>query len=199
MRGAVAVTGETAAPARAPLLQHHKRRNIAAAAVAQQQGLEPILGLPLEASPLQTAIMNNNNRRLGWSSTLEPQELLLLVDRVLGPNSPMWRLYRQQQQQRQNREQLLGHLTAETKPSSRAFNVGELAKLGEFSAALKLMEELAKQNHPEAFEMCATPHGGGRAWQAGCMCGMGIGEGLCVPMAQMSQRMSMSLYLSLLL
>ena len=86
-------------------------------------------------------------QRLG--PALEPKELHSLVDRSLGPSGTVWH----QQRQHQRQELLLQHLTAETKPSSLAYNVGALAKLGQFDAALKLMEDLAKSSNPEALAM----------------------------------------------
>ena len=91
--------------------------------------------------------------RFGWNSTLEPQELLLLVDRVLGPSGAIWQQHRRQQQQ-QKLEDLTDPL---------AFNVGQLATLGQFALALKMMEGLAI-NQPETLGMWVCVHG---AWRMG--------------------------------
>jgi hypothetical protein len=77
-----------------------------------------------------------------------------LVERSLGPSGSIWHPQRQQQQAGQNAETLVAHLTSETRPNGLAYNVGELAKLGQFDAALKLIEELGRQsNSSEALEM----------------------------------------------
>ncbi|GAX74542.1 hypothetical protein CEUSTIGMA_g1991.t1 [Chlamydomonas eustigma] len=89
-----------------------------------------------------------------WDAGLNSEELMQLVDCSLGPSASVWQPRREQrQQQGKKEEQLLAHLTAETKPSSLAYNVGGLAKLGKFDAALKLMDELAKKSSPDALHM----------------------------------------------
>ena len=85
--------------------------------------------------------------RLGRGDAIDAIELHRLIDSSLGPSGAIWR------QQRKHESMLVHHLTAGTKPSSLAYNVGALAKLGQFDAALKLMEELAKQNNHAALEM----------------------------------------------
>ena len=77
------------------------------------------------------------------------RELHNLVDNSLGPSGVIWH----QQRQNQHKSMLVHHLTAGTKPSSLAYNVGALAKLVQFAAALKLMEERSKQHNHEAWEM----------------------------------------------
>jgi hypothetical protein len=89
-----------------------------------------------------------------WDAGLSSKELMQLVNFSLGPSASVWQPRREQRQQEgKKEEQLLAHLTAETKPSSLAYNVGGLAKLGKFDAALKLMDELAKKNNPDALQM----------------------------------------------
>ena len=83
-----------------------------------------------------------------WSTGLSQKELIQLVDSSLGPTGSIW--HQQRTLQRQHHPELLSHLTAETKPSDLAHNVGTLAKLGQFDGALELMGNLAKQHDPEA-------------------------------------------------
>ena len=90
---------------------------------------------------------SNINRWSGLSS----KELLQLVDSSLGPTGSIW--HRQRNQQWQRKPDLHGQSPANSKASSLAFQVGDLAKIGQFDDALSIMEGIAKQgNANKAFE-----------------------------------------------
>ncbi len=75
---------------------------------------------------------------------MDPADLRNLVEASLGPSGAVWRPLAAQKQQR---EDALDHDAKKT--SVAAKDIGDLAKAGNFKLALKLMDDLGKQERPE--------------------------------------------------